>query len=174
MSKHKRIWTKMTFLVLFLLIFISNNYLWAENNKTSTQKDDIEMIKSSKEAPKELLKSDKIPIMVIYQDMDSLGRRLIFNLRERFNKSNLFRLSGYNEKKIKIVISSKDEFQGRAGLSSIYCVVWTFSYGEDMLSNYLDSQVGFIEHNAIKKLAEVLASKTDEISTQYAYLFEEE
>lgn len=134
----------------------------------------MEMLKDVQDVPQELQKGGKIPVMVVYQDMDSLGRRLVFNLRERFNKSGMFRLSGYKEKKIKLIIASQDEFKGRPGLSSIYSLVWAYSYAEDVLSTYLGNQVGVIEAGRLQEVAETIAARTDEIFMQYSYLFEEE
>ncbi len=148
----------------------------AQQNETKSvapQKKE-QLVKESKNVPQEVKKSQRIPVMVVYEDMDSLGRRLIFNLRERLNKSNLFRLSGYQEEKIKIVVESQNEFKGRPGLSSIYSIVWTFSYGENVLSNYLKSEVGLISSNSISDKAEALAARTDEIYRDYSYLFEDE
>lgn len=135
--------------------------------------EEVHMVKNVQDVPQEVMQEGKIPIMVVYEDMDSLGRRMVFNLRERLNKSALFRLSGYKERKLKLFVSSQEEFQGRPGLSSIYSLVWTYSYGEDVLSNYLEHQVGIIRANALDELVETLVARTDEISMQYSYLFEE-
>lgn len=141
-----------------------------DSNATSKE---VQMVKNIQDVPKEVIQEGKIPVMVVYEDMDSLGRRMVFNIRERLNKSDLFRLSGYKERKLKLFVSSQEEFQGRPGLSSIYTVVWTYSYGEDVLSNYLAHQVGIIKSNALDELVETLVARTDEISMQYSYLFEE-
>lgn len=141
-----------------------------EPNATS---EEVHMVKNVQDVPQEVIKEGKIPVMVVYEDMDSLGRRMVFTLRERLNSSDLFRLSGYKERKLKLFISSQEEFQGRPGLSSIYSLVWTYSYGEDVLSNYLEQQVGIIRSNALDELVETLVARTDEISMQYSYLFEE-
>lgn len=142
-------------------------------NATTSPPIDMEMLKDVQNVPQELKKGGKIPVMVVYEDMDSLGRRLVFNLRERFNKSGMFRLSGYKEKKIKLVIATQDEFQGRPGLCSIYSLVWTYSFAEDVLSTYLENEVGIIRGDRLEQIAESIAARTDEIFVQYSYLFEE-
>ncbi|MFP4630152.1 MAG: hypothetical protein ACLFMQ_05430 [Desulfohalobiaceae bacterium] len=133
-----------------------------------------EVTREGQQVPEEVAETGKVPVMVEYQDLDSLGRRLVFNIRERFNSSDLFRLSGYQEQKLKIVISSQEEFPSRPGLSSIYSIVWTFSYGEDVLDNYLQTEVGQISSQGLRDLAEDLVAKTDRIYSEYSYLFEEE
>ncbi|MCF8104876.1 MAG: hypothetical protein K9K64_05295 [Desulfohalobiaceae bacterium] len=161
------------FLIALLLFLLPLSVVTAQN-KTGSPPIDLEMLKDVQDVPQEVQKGGKIPVMVVYDDMDSLGRRLVFNLRERFNKSGMFRLSGYKEKKIKLIIVSQEEFQDRPGLSSIYSLVWTYSYAEDVLSTYLDNQVGIIEAGQLQEVAETIAARTDEIFLQYSYLFEEE
>jgi hypothetical protein len=162
-------------LMLLLCIFAVSGPVRGQQNETSpSEEKDVEVVKKTQSAPQDLILTGKIPVMVVHKGMDSLGRRVVFNLRERFNSSELFRLSGYKEKKIKLIISSQEEFRDRPGLSSIYSMVWTYSYGEDVLSNYLQSEVGIISANAISDLAETLAARTDEIYYNYSYLFEEE
>ncbi len=165
--------TTLIFLIPLLFFLLPLSVVTAQN-ETGSPPIDQEMLKDVQDVPQELQKGGKIPVMVVYQDMDSLGRRLVFNLRERFNKSGMFRLSGYKEKKIKLIIASQDEFKGRPGLSSIYSLVWTYSYAEDVLGTYLDTQVGIIEAGHLQEIAETIAARTDEIFLQYSYLFEEE
>jgi len=145
----------------------------AQDSGPNATEQEVHMVKNVQNVPQKVIEEGKIPVMVDYEDMDSLGRRMVFSLRERLNKSDLFRLSGYKEKKLKIFIASQEEFQGRPGLSSIYSLVWTFSYGQDVLSNYLDHQVGIIRGNALDELVETLVARTDEISMEYGYLFED-
>ena len=149
--------------------------LFAQQNQTGNKTEVTEDFKITprKDAPESVKKDQKYPVMVIHEDTDDLGRRLTFNLREVFNKSSLFRLSGYNEQKIQIILSTRQEFKGRPNISSIYTIIWLFSSGEGMLNHYLDSETGFIDFRTVEDLAETLAAKTDEVVSQYAYLFEQ-
>jgi hypothetical protein len=161
--------------VLFLTVSCLGltSLISAQDLGPNATEQEVHMVKNIQNVPQKVIEEGKIPVMVDYEDMDSLGRRMVFNLRERLNKSDLFRLSGYKEKKIKIFITSQEEFQGRPGLCSIYSLVWTFSYGQDVLSNYLDHQVGIVRANALDDLVETLVARTDEISMEYSYLFED-
>lgn len=118
--------------------------------------------------------SGKTPIQIRHENTDRVGRRLVFHMRERFNESGLFRLSDREEEKIILHVKTRTEFPDRPGISSIYAVTWTFSYGGDVLSNYLQSRTGIAGGEALKSLAEELAAQTHEVSTRYSYLFEEE
>ncbi|WP_051564040.1 hypothetical protein [Desulfovermiculus halophilus] len=163
--------TRLVVLILFLLACPGQPA--AQEQEPNATAQEVQRVKNVQDVPQKVIEEGKIPIMVNYDGMDSLGRRMVFQLRERLNGSELFRLSGYKERKIKLFISSQEEFQGRPGLSSIYSLVWTYSYAEDVLSNYLDHQVGIIRANALDELVETLVARTDEISMEYGYLFEE-
>ncbi|MDZ7761969.1 MAG: hypothetical protein U5L00_17160 [Desulfovermiculus sp.] len=172
-GKHRLQWTVILYLIG--LVFGLSHLAAAQEppKEPNATSEEVQMTKNIQDVPQEIIKEGKIPVMVVYENMDSLGRRMVFNLRERLNKSDLFRLSGYKERKLKLFVSSQEEFEGRPGLSSIYTLVWTYSYGEDVLSNYLEHQVGIIRSNALEELVETLVARTDEISMQYSYLFEE-
>ena len=116
---------------------------------------------------------DRVPIRVTHENTDQLGRQLVFHMRERFSSSELFRLSEESEEKILIRVGSQVEFQGRQGLSSVYAVIWTFSYGRDVLSNYLESDTGIVTKNRVKAEAEDLVARTYEVYNRYSYLMEE-
>ena len=118
--------------------------------------------------------SGRTPIQIRHENTDRVGRRLVFHMRERFNESGLFRLSDREEEKIVLHVKTRTEFPDRPGISSIYALTWTFSYGGDVLSNYLRSRTGIAGSEALKSLAEELAAQTQEISTRYSYLFEED
>ncbi len=160
-------------IMLFGLLFLPEALRAQEDQELAQEEKKPEVIKREQQVPQEVVGAGKVPVMVEYEDMDSLGRRLVFNMRERFNKSDLFRLSGYKEQKLKIIFTSQEEFPSRPGLSSIYSIVWTFSYGQDVLDNFLEVEVGQISNQDLTSLAEALVAKTDEVYNSYSYLFEE-
>lgn len=114
------------------------------------------------------------PVQIRHDNTDQVGRRLVFHMRERFNQSGLFRLSDREEEKIILHVKSQTEFPDRPGMSSIYAITWTFSYGGDVLSNYLQSRTGIAGTEGLESLAEEFVARTYEISNRYSYLFEEE
>ena len=118
--------------------------------------------------------SGRTPIQIRHENTDRVGRRLVFHMRERFNESGLFRLSDRDEEKIILHVKTRTEFPDRPGIGSIYAVTWTFSYGGDVLSNYLQSRTGIAGAEALKGLAEELAAQTHGISSRYSYLFKQD
>lgn len=112
------------------------------------------------------------PVGVIHEDVDQLGTRLAFRLKETFNQSTLFKLTAKDEPKIKVIVATKPEFPGRPQIGSVYSVVWIFSSGENVLTHYLASEAGTVDAATIDAAAEALAARTAAVAEQYAYLFE--
>ncbi|NJB68794.1 hypothetical protein GGQ74_002467 [Desulfobaculum xiamenense] len=135
----------------------------ATDNATATEIPD-------KPTPAEALRAT--PVAIVHTDIDNVGTRLVFHLKEVLNKSSLFSLSAADEKKIKLVVRTREEFPGRPGLGSVYSVTWIFSASENVLNHYLASEVGVVSAADVAATAEALAGRTDAVAAQYAYLFE--
>ena len=118
--------------------------------------------------------AEGVPIQIRHENTDRVGRRLVFHMRERFSQSNLFRLTDSEEKKIILYVKSQKEFPGRPGISSIYAATWAFSYGGDVLSNYLQSRTGIAGTENLGDTAEEFVASTFEVYSRYSYLFQEE
>ncbi len=165
---------KIIFFILFFCL-IATAVFSQENNEDlplSNLKNKPQNISSKAQPQQTIKKSNRYPVTIEYEGQDSLGIRLVLEMKEYMATSKIFRLSSSDEKKIKIYIKTKEEFPSRPGLGSVYCIVWTFSAGKDVLSSYLDGEVGSISYNQVKSIVEVLLSKTDEVISQYSYLFE--
>jgi len=115
-----------------------------------------------------------VPVRIVHENTDQVGRRLVFHMRERFSESGIFRLSDGEEVKLILQVKTRNEFPDRPGMSSIYSVTWTFSYGGDVLSNYLESRTGIAISNRLGETAEEFVAQTYEIYSRYSYLFQEE
>lgn len=160
---------------LLALLVLSAGTIQAQNATAPVARQDNATNQTRKRpADKTSGESWRTPVQIRHENTDRMGRRLVFHLRERFNLSGLFRLSDRDEEKIILHVKTRTEFPDRPGISSIYAVTWTFSYGGDVLSNYLESRTGIAGAEALKGLAEELAAQTHEISARYRYLFEEE
>ena len=118
--------------------------------------------------------TEGVPVQIRHENTDRVGRRLVFHIRERFSRSSLFRLSDKEEKKIILYVKSQKEFPGRPGVSSIYAATWAFSYGGDVLSNYLQSETGIAGTESLGDAAEEFVARTYEVYSRYSYLFEQE
>lgn len=112
------------------------------------------------------------PVAVVHDQVDQLGTRLAFQLKETFNSSSLFGLTAGDEPKIKVIVSTKPEFSGRPQVGSVYAVVWIFSSGENVLTHYLASEAGTVDTTTVAATAEALAATTAAVAEKYAYLFE--
>ncbi len=136
-------------------------------NRTQAVEDDPQLVPERAEEEK------GAPVRVVHEGTDTLGRRMVLSLRERLSDSDLFHLSQEEGRKISIHVYSRDEFTDRPGLSSIYSITWTFSYGEEVLSSYLQNSLGILERNRIGETAEDLAGRTYEVYRRYSYLFQD-
>ncbi len=114
----------------------------------------------------------KTPVAVEHQGKDSVGGRLVFHLKELFNGSNLFSLATGDGRKIKLIVTTMEEFQERPNTTSLVSVVWTYSENEGTLKYYLAGEIGLVHSVSVKEDAERLAGRTQELSAKYGYLFE--
>ena len=112
------------------------------------------------------------PVAVVHGDLDVAGAALVLRLKEILNESSLFRLTDKDEKKLKIIVESREEFPGRPGIASAYSAIWVYSASENILTHYLDSEVGFVAPDGAAVAAQALATATDDVASRYAYLFE--
>ncbi|QJT10569.1 hypothetical protein [Oceanidesulfovibrio marinus] len=112
------------------------------------------------------------PVTVQHDGEDELGARLALKLKETLNSSSLFDVSDKDEKKLKVIIKTMREFEGRPNSSSIYSLVWVYSESEATLKYFLDTQIGLINEGELESTAEAIAAATEKVGARYSYLFE--
>jgi hypothetical protein len=115
--------------------------------------------------------SKKIPVAIEHDDTDPLGARLAYRLKELLGRSSLMQPTNKDEKKLVVVVKTKEEFPGRPGLSSIYSVSWLFSSREGALRYFLASEAGIVDSTGIDQAAETILGRTDKLAGTYGYLF---
>lgn len=111
-------------------------------------------------------------VAVEFEGTDSIGSRLATRLRELFNASNLFNLTEKDVPKMRVLISTKPEFESRPAVGSVYCVVWVFSQSESILRHFLVREVGVLSPNEVDDVAAKLVERTDGLAVRYGYLFQ--
>lgn len=112
-------------------------------------------------------------IRVETEGTDSLGSRLATKLKERFNQSNLFVLSGDEEKEnpeLRLLLKTMPEFPGRPSIASIYGVCWVLSPSKGYLGYLLGRELGTVNAEDIDGLVDKLVERTDGIAAKYANL----
>ena len=110
-------------------------------------------------------------VMVEHEGTDTLGAKFAFQLKGLFNTSSLFTLSEKDVPKLKVFISTVEEFPGRPNIASAYSIVWAFSQAEGTLSFLLAREVGLATAEELDALVAKTAERTDGIAAKYAYLF---
>lgn len=113
----------------------------------------------------------KLAITVEHDDTDPLGARLAYRIKELLGRSSLMTRSNKEEKKIVIVLKTKEEFPGRPNLCSIYGVSWLFSAKEGSLKYFLSAEAGIVDASGLDQTAEDILAKTDKLADTYGYLF---
>ena len=113
----------------------------------------------------------KTPVTIDHDDADPVGARLAYRLKELLGRSSLMVPTNRDEKKIVIILKTKEEFPGRPNLCSIYAVSWLFSSREGALKYYLASEAGIVDASAVDQAAEALLGRTDKLASTYGYLF---
>ena len=118
------------------------------------------------------VKADRTtPVAVEHEGTDTLGAKFAFQLKDAFNSSSLFTLTGKDAPKLKVFISTVAEFPSRPAIASAYSIVWTFSQAEGTLSFLLAREVGLVTAEDLAALVAKTAERTDGVAAKYSYLF---
>lgn len=113
----------------------------------------------------------KTPVAVDHDDSDPVGARLAYRIKELLGRSALMLPTNRDEKKLVLVIKTKEEFPGRPNLCSIYSVSWLFSSREGALKYFLAAEAGIVDASSVDQTAEALLGRTDKLAATYGYLF---
>lgn len=122
-------------------------------------------------APVQETKVTGTPVLVEHTGSDILGARLAFALKEILARSAQFRVTAGNEKKLLVLLGTKEEFPGRPGLGSVYTAVFCYSESEATLKYHLDNTGGVVQADGVDDLARLLANRTAEVAARFAYLY---
>ena len=106
-----------------------------------------------------------------HDDTDPVGARLAYHLKELLGRSSLMVPTNKDEKKLVIVLRTREEFPGRPNLCSIYSVSWLFSAREGSLKYFLTAETGIVDASGVDQTADAILGKTDKLATTYGYLF---
>ena len=111
------------------------------------------------------------PVFIEHEGTDTLGANLAFKLKDLFNSSSLFALTEKDTPKLKVFVTTVEEFPSRPHIASAYSLVWAFSQAEGTLSFLLFREVGVTTAEELDALAIKIAERTDGVAAKYAYLF---
>ena len=113
-----------------------------------------------------------VPLAIEHQGADAVGGSLAFKLKDLAGRSSLFQMSAADEKRIKIMVRTMEEFKDRPNEASVYSVVWVYSESESTRKYFLDTESGLVFGASADAKAQALLSKTQELASRYGYLFE--
>lgn len=112
----------------------------------------------------------KSPVNVVYEGTDSIGARLSTRLKELFNASNLFTLTGQDGPKFQLLVTTSPEFSTRPEVGSAYSVIWLFGESESHLRFFLTQELGVLSAGDVNDVAAKLVERTDGVAVRYGYL----
>ena len=118
-----------------------------------------------------VMKAGATPITVEHDGNDTLGSKLVVQLKEIFNTGTLIALDNHDIPKLQMLISTAPEFPSRPAVGSVYGVIWVYSERSNVLSNYLAHEVGILTPEDLDGLASRLASRTAGIAAKHSYIF---
>ncbi len=113
----------------------------------------------------------KTPVAVEHKNTDVVGTRMVYHLKELLGRSSLMGLSSKDEKKLVLVVKTREEFLGRPAVSSIYSVSWLYSAKSGSLRYFLTGVVGIADAASVDQAVEAVITKTSSVAETYSYLF---
>lgn len=125
------------------------------------------------EKKREVPDQERVPVFVETVGEDPLGQRLAHELRETLRTSAGFKLAKAGDKALRVRLLAVPEFKDRPQVGSAFAVTWLFSEGGNVLSYYLESELGLLDETRLKAEAQTLTARTDELAGRFAYLFAE-
>lgn len=106
-----------------------------------------------------------MPIMVEHTGSDTLGKRLVYELKEEIKKSESMKLSLKDELGIMVSIVTINSNKENTGNQTIYSIVWTWNVpAKHIFPYYLTSSVGYCGSYVINETAKDLVASTYEQS----------
>jgi hypothetical protein len=113
---------------------------------------------------------DKIPIEVDHYGKDSIGIRIVYELKEAIRRSQAYRLSNIDDQRFIIDMISVEEFPGTSNNASIYAVVW-LAYarvGKVFTKIYISQLIGACrDDKQVKETAADIMAMTDKIVSKH-------
>lgn len=118
------------------------------------------------------IKKNAVAVYVELQGTDTIGSKLAYQLRERFNTSSQFLLTDKDQPKLQIIVATTPEFASRPEVGSAYSVTWLYYASTRSYSSYLTLEVGTVSGDAVEGLVDRLVEHTTGIAAKYSHLLE--
>lgn len=115
-----------------------------------------------------------MPIEIVDYSEDIVGKRLVYNIKEKIRESHLMRLTYFDEPRIKVTIASIAKFEDDPSVATIYKVVWLLAdtkWSPEILDYtypiYLNSTFGYCGSKRVSETAEGIVADTDDMAEYY-------
>jgi hypothetical protein len=104
----------------------------------------------------------RIPVEVVATAEDSVGKRLVYFVKEGIRSSSSLDLTVDGILRIKLLIVTLDQNSSRPGYSTAYSVVVTWVNPQQPFPFYLTQYVGYCGSNRVQECAQGLVASTAE------------
>ena len=112
-----------------------------------------------------------VPVQVVATSSDSVGQRLVYQLKEGIRRSTRLDLTDDAKLGMQLSVVTLEGDRSSPGSYTIYSVVWSWNNPEqNLFPFYLTSSVGNCGSNRVQACAEDLVADTDEQSTRVIQL----
>ena len=99
---------------------------------------------------------------------DTVGRSLVYEVKEEFRSSSGFNLVDSDENMLKLIIYTMPKSESNPGLATIYSVTWVFIPKEAIFPLYLDGSMGYAGRSVVESSARGIVAATDELISTIA------
>lgn len=113
----------------------------------------------------------KINIEIEHNGTDSIGRKLVHQIKEKIGASYVFRLTFNDEPKgIKMIINTAEPELAKEDIC-VYSIILTLKSKGQNFPLYIWSDVGICKSNRIEEEADEIISVTDKVISAYSKIF---
>jgi len=113
---------------------------------------------------------NKIAVEVCHSGSDIVGRRLVYQIKEKIRRSGLLRLTTANEPRFRLSIITIDNAVEKeySGYSSSYSLAWILCVKKDFLEKkFITHNLGICGGNRVNEVAEGIVAETDEMVSDF-------
>jgi hypothetical protein len=102
----------------------------------------------------------KGPVEVIAHAPDTIGSRLVYNVKEIIRQSSGFRIAGQDENRVVINIQTMEPPNGEYPSGTIFGIAWYY-YIKGGSPIYMNHTLGWVGTQKVKEGAEFIVARTD-------------
>ena len=100
-------------------------------------------------------------VEVVEKSSDTVGRRLVYHVKESIRNSSAMQLTAMNVPRVRIRINTMPKYDDNPNIATMYSVIWLFDAPELSLPYYISSTLGYCGTDVVVESAEDVVANTD-------------